>query len=232
MKQCRICLQELDAPEFVQYHDDCKNCIHCGNEVGRDVIESLIAEQVKFLNIKKGDVLTEPLRVYHRPCENDSIERSFKTQPVVITQEKLDYLNRFLQMMEPRTDLDPLTNQKLAESAQASWIHEMKLEEIFLIQKRHEAMAAACSILTSKKQGIIDAKLSERKLIAFREMDQANERIEFEKERIRKREKDAIKLDPKARAREKAIEGLMKMIGMTREQAIATIESKGSGTIQ
>lgn len=223
MTTCKICKTDLPpGPEYVQWHDACKLCKYCNNEVGRDIIEKLIKQS-------DGD---DKVEIYHFPCHQQKLENDFKTTPVTITQAHLDYLNSAAQMFEPNMQVSILTNQKLAGNASRKFVHEKTVEEIFMMIRRMEAIAAEWNIALNKEKTRIENSLRDLERVQLKDLQNSEERVEFEQKRIKKREREALKLSPELRAREKAISAFMKLMGMDRETAERMHDSQSGKGIQ
>lgn len=213
-------------------HDECKLCIYCNHEVGRELIDKCIGELARENRVTPPLEL-ERVTVYHDYCHSKKLEADFKALPVTITQGHLDMLNAANLMFRANVQLSVATNQKEAELAANKFIHEMSLEEKFITLKRLEAVAAMWSIALSKDKARIQTKLAEQERINLKDLRQSEERLEIEKERVKKREKAALSptMNLEARQKEKGILAFMK-IGLTREQAVAMITKAKGESIQ
>lgn len=127
----------------------------------------------------------------------------------------LDYLNWCRIMTEPYADkdgvLDPdITHQQnLAAARTLQYVHELDLQELFMWARRHEAIAAQCSVLYN--QGVIKERIPD---VAKLEKEQ-----EW-REALEKQKKDNLPPVQKKRLSdfEKAVAGLM-AVGVSRKDA-------------
>lgn len=215
---CIVCEQALpDGWAAAPIHfDTCDRCIYCNETVQFSDIQKLARLRAEVADNGK-------FSVYHQHCKNEALEKDFKSRPVIITQEHLDYLNASNLMFKANLQLSVETNQQEAEIRSREWIFQMSLEEKFIVLRRMEAVTAMLSIALSKEKQKIQIKLDELKRVGLKDLQQVEERIEIEKERIAKRKREEMKLSPAARAREKSITAMM-AIGMTREAAEKTME--------
>lgn len=209
---CKVCNLPLEFELGHQWHDDCAKCQYCGNECGYEIMQKRFKEN-------SG--------IFHDYCASQETEKKFKSLPVTLTQGDLDQLNIWNLMFTPDLNLSVETNQKNAEIAASKqyWSCDMTFEQRQMVLKRIEAVAAAWSVALSKDENKVrvDAKYSG--LIKATENKRSLERIEVEKQRIAKRERDAKKLSPAARAEDKAIKAMM-TLGMSYEEAIEKIEEQ------
>lgn len=214
---CLVCNKELPSNWSAwPVHWDCLKCVHCGEEVYRTEIEKAISRV-------NSDSSLSPITVAHQYCINKKLEDDFKSKPVTITQAHLDMLNAANLMFQANLSWSVETNQKEAEHQARKWMHEKSIEELFISMKRLEAVAAMYSIALSKEKNRIQIRLSEIERINLKDLKNEGDRIEFEREKIKKREKEAVRLSPELRAQENAIKA-MALLGMSREEALASIE--------
>lgn len=215
---CIVCEQPLaeDWSSAPIHFDSCDKCIYCNETVQFSDIQ-------KLAQLRAGVPSNDKFSVYHPYCKSEALERDFKQRTVVITQEHLDMLNSANLMFKANLHLSVESNQQEAEIRSREWIFQMSLEEKFIVLRRMEAVTAMLSIALSKDKQKIQVKLDELKRVGLKDLQQAEERIEIEKERIAKRKREEMKLSPAARAREKSITAMM-AIGMTREMAEKTME--------
>lgn len=223
---CLLCNIPL-PPDWSAWpvHTECCTCIYCGEEVQRTDIEKCIKESIWLPRIPT-EPATEPptkIEVFHTYCHNAKLEADYKQKPATVTQEHLDMLNAANLMFQANLSWSVETNQKDAEHHARKWMHEKSIDELFVSMKRLEAVAAMYSIALSKEKDRIKIRLSELERINLKDLKNADDRIEFEKEKIKHREKEAVRLSPELRAQENAIKA-MALLGMSREQALASIE--------
>jgi hypothetical protein len=242
---CLVCTKEL-PPDWTAWavHFECLNCIYCGQEVYRSEIEKLLKDGASSRGLvgsteqsplesseQSTSIESHPIEVYHEYCKNKKLEEDFKNKPVVITQGHLDMLNSANLMFQANLTWSVETNQKDAEHQARKWMHEKSIEELFISMKRIEAIAAMYSIALSKEKNRIQIKLAELERINLKDLRNAEERVEVEKDRIKKREKEGLRLSPELRAQEKAISAML-LMGMSREQALESIEKAKAKRVQ
>jgi glutamyl/glutaminyl-tRNA synthetase len=143
----------------------------------------------------------------------------FRKRPVTITQELLDWHNERRLIFDVNKDMSVNSNQTMASTnfRNSRWVHEMPLEDLYILMKRLEALAAEASIMLteSKRKETIRLEIQQRdkKLVD----DVVNGRVTEE----RKKEIKRNKFTPK----EKAINAMM-AVGLSREDAIADLEKQ------
>jgi hypothetical protein len=222
---CLVCGKEL-PPDWTAWpvHFDCMNCTHCGQEVYRSEIEKAISASSRgSVDSPQSPQEFQPINVAHQYCINQKLEQDFKQKPVTITQAHLDMLNAANLMFQANLTWSVETNQQDAVHHAHKMMHEKSVAELFITMKRIEAVAAMYSIALSKEKNRIQIQLSEIELINLKDLKNADDRVEFEREKIKRREKEAVRLSPELRAQEKAISA-MALMGMSREAAIESIE--------
>src|SRR5665213_3049643 len=124
---CKIC-HEPFPPEILhlnpRYHEECQNCMYCGHLVGSQVLDKLIKDE---------NGVTIKLAVYHQPCRDRVIAEEYKKQPVTITQEHLDILNRshifISQLMIGNKDVSIETNQDITDKMTIPLVQPMLINE-------------------------------------------------------------------------------------------------------
>lgn len=212
---CLICDQPLEV-SFPNFHAACSQCKYCNHECGREIIEARKRE-----NFENG--------VFHDYCHSLEMERRFTQLPVTITQGELDALNVWNLMFDPNLNVSTETDQKNAEIAASKlyFSKDWNFEQRQRVLKKMEAVAAAFSIALSKDETKSRVAARDTGLVADVENRRSLERIENEKQRIARREREAKKLSPAARAEDKAIKVMMGL-GMTFEQAVESIEQQKS----
>lgn len=210
-------------------HHQCNHCIECGKEVSPVLCHTAFREG-----------LQESLKC--SICLNSQLRNEVKDSTVLITQEHLDSLNKWNLLFKADMELNTSTNQVIAGNKMDNllktekWLHEMPLEEQFVMLKRMEACCATWSIAMYKHKDRIDARLNENERNKFRDAQEYRRAGKESKDKkIAKSRESAIKMNPEERIREKAILGLM-AVGLSREKAIETMESARSkftqGTVQ
>lgn len=211
MNNCLVCNNELSATEY-KFHDSCILCAYCNEPVHKDIVEKLISQ--------------EETQVYHIPCHDAKIRADLLKQPVTVTQETLDVLNRALFPFQPNKELTFDTNQMLAINNCRTWFSDMDLDTKFLVLKNLEALAAEMHILIGKDKKYITDLHEKRNLEKFKEKNQVIADME-----TRKREQaDASKrqferLDAGAKARRNSIEGFMKLLKVDEATATAMVDN-------
>lgn len=218
---CKICNTEIP---YGSYCTECVKCKYCTHDVGEDLIEKQLRGHEVPGDCSDGEIL----KVYHPYCHNKKLEEDFKNKPVTITQDHLDMLNSANLMFRANLDLSIETNQKDAEIQAHKFVHKMTLEEKFITLKRLEAVAAMWSIALSKDKNRIKIQLAEKERIKFKELQQEDDKLEYEKKREKKNVKAALagNLTPEEKQREKAIMQLCKLPGIDREKAIEMLQKK------
>jgi hypothetical protein len=222
-KNCEICHTELGPVDY-RFHDDCKNCIYCGNTVGIDIIGKILKDEDGQTDVK--------ILVFHFPCRDSALREELLNRPVTINQSHLDILNRsnllFRQVFQSDPALSIETNQELSMSMARPYIVDMSLEEKYRTLKNIESVAAMCSILLGQKnKNEIKFELANRDAEKFKKVKEYREDTEKAKtERKEAGRKATERLDPKTRARNNAIDGLMKFAGMSREEAEESLVKK------
>jgi hypothetical protein len=233
---CLVCGKEL-PPDWTAWavHWDCLNCIHCGQEVYRSEIEKAISASSRVSGANppiESPQEFQPIIVEHAYCANKKLEDDFKSKPVTITQAHLDMLNAANLMFQANLTWSIETNQQDAVHHAHKMMHEKSIEELFISMKRIEAVAAMYSIALGKEKNRINIRMAELERINLKDLKNADDRVEFEREKIKRREKEAVRLSPELRAQEKAISA-MALMGMSREAAIESIEkAKAKRNIQ
>lgn len=235
---CTVCHIEFppEISQYVHYHEECLNCVYCGNAVGEDIIEKQVSASSRDVELPPDELTANGIKpkviVYHPYCHTVKLENDFKNKPVVITQGHLDMLNAANLLFRAKTDLSVSTNQKEAEHMSHKFIHEMTLEEKFISLKRLEAVVAMWSIALSKDKARIQIQLDEKERIKHKELQQTGDRLEYEKKREKKlntARKDPS-MSPEERQKEKAITAFMKIGNMDRETAMAQLGMTSENT--
>lgn len=203
-KDCPICnlpLGPLELDLNQDWHYDCNKCAICSSDVEMDRIRKCLKQEID---------------VTHSTCYDERMALEFKKRPVTITQELLDWHNERRLIFDVSMDLSVNSNQTMASTnfRNSRWVHEMKLEELYILMKRVEAIAAEASIMlteSKRKEAIrLEIHARDKKLV-----DSAVEgRISVERAKEIKRNK----FTPK----EKAINAMI-LVGLTREQAIESL---------
>ena len=200
---CKICSQPLGDLELstnAEIHfDDCRKCTLCGQS-GLQVDRLL-------------KCVADGIPPSHLGCYDEKMTRELKMKPVIITQELLDWHNERRLIFDINAQLTVNANMVMAATnfRNSRWIHELNHDELYLVMKRLEAIAAEASILLSetKKRDTIkkDRELRDKDLIKAASEGRVTEQREKEIKRNR--------YTPE----EKAIKAMM-TIGLNREDAI------------
>ena len=216
-ENCLICglpLTALEEDLRQSYHYDCNKCVYCKNDVSFDVVKNAIENE-------------RP--IYHRTCYDEAMAEEFRKRPVTITQELLDYHNAKRLLWQPNMSMSAKGNMDMAainlrnDPDIKRWLHEKTFDEIFLVMKMMESCAAELNILlTSAKQ-----KDKIRTEIAERDRKLVSEAISYRKNEEHQKETKREKATPEG----KAISALMKITGMSLEEARAEIK-KNLRTVQ
>lgn len=134
----------------------------------------------------------------------------------------IDYLNYCRLMVEPRTD-SIASNQTVAMNYFDKLVPDMTLQEIFLYQKRFEALAAKASLIYSDQ--LVKDKIPNPKEIqerAKRKDEDWKKAVEEQKNAQRPAKERKILSD-----RDKAIEAYVK-VGIPKEAATAIVDQQMS----
>lgn len=114
-------------------------------------------------------------------CKNGSIPAHLEGSEAIQCMECIDWLNRARLMLIPRVDNSIDSNQTVAGNYAIKMVHEYDMEELFRAMKRHEAIAAAMSLIYNERliaKRIADPKELERRAddwkAAEKEMRNAN----------------------------------------------------------
>jgi|SRR5580693_6241824 hypothetical protein len=200
---CKICtlpLTTLETSLGAEIHfDNCRKCTLCGSE-GLQVDRLLQC-------IEKGIPPT------HLTCYDQKMEQELKQKPVTITQELLDWHNERRLIFDINNMLTVNANMTMAATnfRNSRWIHQLSHDDLYLVMKRLEAVAAEASIILSetKKRDSIkkDRELKDKQLIKEAGEGRVTEQREKEIKRNR--------YTPE----EKAIKAMMS-IGLDRDAAI------------
>ena len=226
LRNCLICKQPLaDWQQNItsqRIHKDgpCINCKYCEKPVGLERILRCLDHE-------------DP--VSHLNCLDEAMEKEFQARPVTITQGHLNYLNRVIQFAyRPNPLISLEENCKNAIDISNQNIKDMSMEDKFKHLKMMQAACANVSIaIDNDKEKIqlrveredIERHVKIRDLQKIHDIGYQREKEEHDKELSL--EKKRIAADPALRAREKTIEGLVK-IGFSRELAIEFIDKNKS----
>lgn len=203
-KICPICSLPLGPLELdlnQDWHYDCNKCSICQSDVELERVRKCLRQDIP---------------VSHSTCYDEQMAIEFKKRPVTITQELLDWHNERRLIMDENMSMTVNANQTMASTnfRNSRWIHNKSLEELYMIMKRMEAMAAEASIMLteSKRKEAIRLEIHQRdkKLVE----SAVEGRISVERAKEIKRNK----FTPK----EKAINAMM-LVGLTREQAVDSL---------
>lgn len=142
MNNCKVCSQPLGSLEEqlnAEIHfDDCRKCTICG--------ESGLQLDRLMKCVEDG------IPPSHLTCYDSKMEQEIKRKPVVITQELLDWHNERRLIFDINSQLTVNANMVMAATnfRNSRWIHELNHDELYLVMKRLEAIAAEASILLSE----------------------------------------------------------------------------------
>jgi hypothetical protein len=231
-RYCQLCHDVITLGTF---HENCQKCYYCGEQVGIQVIESLLRDD----NDKdyKGED-THKILVWHRPCRESYELKMWKAQPVTITQEVLDILNRkqlmYDSIFEPNLDLSVKTNQDLCKQHLTKAFENLDTDQMHLVLMNLQSLAADIHLaLGTDGKESARARLAEReksKIKAVKDYRENQEKV-AQQERVDSRERaakkiqlDAERQNPQLKADRKAIETLMKFTGVSEETARKKIE--------
>ena len=148
--------------------------------------------------------------------DNSGVSTHQKGDRPLECEKCLEYLNVCRLMIEPRTD-SITSNQTVAVNYSNKLIHEMTLQEIFMFQKRFEALAAQCSYVYSTRT--ITERVPDPKELERKKEDWA-QAVKEQKDKQRPAKEKKILTD-----RDKAIEALIG-VGVPREAAIASVDER------
>jgi hypothetical protein len=143
----------------------------------------------------------------HTPCYEANLEKEIKGK-IILTQEHLDYLNR------------NILNQRLP--------FKIELEVLYPLLRSLQQTAANVSIAISRQKD--ELKIGAVK--EYRERQEYKKEIDKEAVRIEEERKAVLaaeRADPLLKLKRKAIEGFMKLPGMTREMAEAQVKKMMEG---
>jgi hypothetical protein len=224
-RKCKICGLPLDewqqALEYQTIHKDgpCIHCKWCSQPVGRDRIFRCLEKE-------------EP--VSHLPCHDKAMANDFAARPVTITQGHLNYLNRMIQFaFVPDMAKSLEQNCEDADLASKLSVVEMTMEQRFVKMKMLESACATLSIILDKDKEKIRLAVQKEDLARHVKIRDLNKVLSAEqlrelqeKEMAQQREKNRIKGSPELRAREKTIDSLVKLMGMSRETAIEFLDKQ------
>lgn len=215
---CPICSLPLGAIELEldkPWHFDCEKCTICGGDITSEIV---------------ARCLRTDREISHDPCFDKKYEALAAARPVEVTQGLLDYLNNVRLMIEPEMSRSIEDNQSLAESHLQSWLHEKKIDEIYIALRKMQAVTACLSIVLNEKQKReVSVRISaeekrKRDLDLKTKVGEAEQYRESEQKQVeRKREKQT----PEG----KAIAALMKTFGWSEDAAREHLSSmKASAT--
>jgi len=218
-ENCLICEKPLEEPFrslHWKYHKECRNCKYCNKEVQLEIVDK------EFNN---GETIC------HKPCEERFMDAEFRQRPVMITQEKLDYLNRINLMFEANLELSIETNQSEAALLAPLLAATMAYDQLFLTVKRMEAITAQFSIALSKDKSKALSMIEARQKVKFQEVE------EYRKKQQEPKPPKAVKaktehLTPDEKIHRNMIAAYQKMFPhLTEEEIVDQIVNKAKRTI-
>lgn len=200
---CKICtlpLGDLEISLNAEIHfDNCRICTICHQE-------GLQTDRLLEC-VEKG------IPASHLTCYSEKMELEIRQKPVTITQELLDWHNERRLIFDINSMLTVNANMTMAATnfRNSRWIHQLSHDDLFLVMKRLEAVAAEASIILSetKKRDTIkkDREIRDKQLIK----EAGEGRVSEQREREVKRNRYTPE--------EKAIKAMM-TIGLDRDAAI------------
>lgn len=171
-----------------------------------------------------------------------SLEHKLEQDIIDLKSENISLEQRIRLLNCQRTQIWPDKDKTLdqnvldAEAAFHQYVHEMSSDEILLLMKKAEAIAAACWLVVQKK-GIKDTNSARvekqvKQAEVKREDDKARSPLELAKIKFVRdakaqgfSEQEANKLWVKESAREKAVQGFMQSLRLSREKAEAMVNA-------
>jgi hypothetical protein len=156
-----LCNQNLhQIPHPGGYCTDCARCAYCQRPL--TVLEYQWCQSVAA----KYEI---PIEFKHPSCAAQLRGLDLASESVSIPKAYFDYLNAARLLIEPIPELNPKTNSLDAELKTHQFIHEMKLDDIFLFVKRMESIASTGSLIIAKHRRELEAKFSEKDQQKFKE---------------------------------------------------------------
>ena len=139
---CSICFQPLGPLELTlghKWHIDCQKCSICNGELNIDGVQRCLDKEII---------------VSHSTCYDQRMNEELKRRPVTITQELLDWHNERRLIFDINGMLTANANMTIASTnfRNSRWIHELSLDDLYLVMKRLEACAAEASIILSESK--------------------------------------------------------------------------------
>ena len=192
-QNCIVCKTELGKLEIDchrDWHYDCQNCVYCKSLVTEDILR---------------DSLAKNRPVSHESCHEKEIWKSFGLENIQITQEHLNFLNKWLLTPHP--------------------LENITLETCYSLLRDLQQAAANVTIALNRKKDNIKIIETEnwRAHVEFEQEERKEKKRQTEEKKIRLQEERS---NPQLRNRRKALEGLMQSFGMTEEQAEAMLKSQ------
>lgn len=201
---CRVCNLPLSESDVLSKRKYClsgnhNKCAICGNPTTHEMLERAIASGSDC---------------EHQHCRDQRNALELKRKPVVITQELLDWHNERRLIFDVDVNLTVNANQTLAAGSFRSsrWVHEMPLDQLFILMKKMEAVAAEASIILSESK----RKEQVRKEREAKDKSILKSTFENRVSEARAKEIKRNRFTPD----EKAIKAMCSIPGFTREMAI------------
>jgi hypothetical protein len=180
--------------------------------------------------MRDSDFIRTDYEIYHVPCHDTHERAKLNQQPVTVTQETLDALNRAMMAFAPDKNLSFDTNQMIVSNALRPWFSDMDLDSKFLVLKNLEALAGEMHVLIGKDKKYITDMHEQRSIEKFKEKDHVIADMEQRKQaKAESNKRQFERLDAGARARKNSIEGFMKLLGVNEATATAMFESAKEG---
>ena len=181
MPLCRAGLHE--TPLTAGYCSECAICQYCHKQL------TVTEYNWCYAIAAKHEV---PVSFQHPGCFSELERLTVNSESITIPRILFEKLNAARLLLEPIPELSHKTNEFDSEIKTRQFIHEMKLEDQFLVLKRLESAASTVSMLLSKHRREIEQTLSERDKAKYEKARQGNREKTKEEKAAEKAEKERL----------------------------------------